>query len=199
MKTAEIRNKIPDTSHFINMQKFNWLIKISFDTRMKEAEKNLVSKTEVNNAVNLGEKNWKKTPEKRQTFSLGYFLGKSHFESDEAHYLAFPPVFECFKTLVNINRIIVLKFKVLSEESIILPVPDNSHNPGLIYIDNAKIWVKFDGSCFKQENVIFNHKTILNFYIVYEINSWSFNLDSKFTLRDSLFGAVKLTNIVRWC
>ena len=73
-KTAEIRNKIPDTSHFINTRKFNWLTKTSFETRMKEAEKSLVSKTEVNNAVNLGEKNWKKTHEKRQTFSLGYFL-----------------------------------------------------------------------------------------------------------------------------
>ena len=90
-----------------------------------------------------------------------------------------------------------MKFKGLSEESIVTPAPDNSHNPGLIFIDNAKIRVKFDGSCFKQENAIFNHKAILNFYIVYEINSWSFNLDSKFTLGDSLFGAVKLTNIVR--
>ena len=106
---------------------------------MKEAKKSLVSKSEVNNAVNLGEKNWKKPPEKHQIFSLGYFLGKSHFESDEAHYLAFPPVFECFKTLVNINRIIVLKFEGFAEESIIPPAPDNSHNPGLIYNDNAKI------------------------------------------------------------
>ena len=36
----------------------------------------------------------------------------------------------------------------------------------------------------------FTHKTIVNVYIVYKINSWPYNRGA---LRNSLFGAVKLT------
>ena len=38
-----------------------------------------------------------------------------------------------------------------------------------------------------------NHKGVLNFYTVSEINKLALNLDSKFTLGNSLIGAVKLT------
>ena len=55
-KVTEIKNKIPDTSHFINTQKFNGSTKVSFDTRMKEAKKTLARKTEINNALDLGDK-----------------------------------------------------------------------------------------------------------------------------------------------
>ena len=32
---------------------------------------------------------------------------------------------------------------------------DNSLNPGINYIDNSKIQLKFDGSCLKQESLIY--------------------------------------------
>ena len=45
MEDAEIENKIPATSHFINTPEFNRLTKISFGARIKEEEeKSLVSK-----------------------------------------------------------------------------------------------------------------------------------------------------------
>ena len=44
-----------------------------------------------------------------------------------------------------------------------------------------------------QEKVAFNHKNMLNFCIVYEVNLWSFHLDSKFALGSSLYGTVKFT------
>ena len=63
------------------------------------------------------------------------------------------------------------KSKALSEESIKPPAKSgNSLHPGLNYINNAKTQVKFIGSCLNQEKATFNHKTIINFYIVYEIN-----------------------------
>ena len=37
---------------------------------------------------------------------------------------------------------------------------DNSLNPGISYIDNARIRVKFDGSCLKQEKVTLTHKQV---------------------------------------
>ena len=36
-------------------------------------------------------------------------------------------------------------------------------------------------------------KTVVNLYIVYELNIWSQDLNAEFTLKDCLFGAVKLT------
>ena len=56
MKAIAFENKISDTNRFINTQEFNRLTKISLDTRMKEAEKSIVSKTEIKNALDLGDK-----------------------------------------------------------------------------------------------------------------------------------------------
>ena len=55
MKATEIGNKLYDTSHFINTQEFNKLTKISFNAKMKEAEKSFVGKTEPNDALDLGD------------------------------------------------------------------------------------------------------------------------------------------------
>ena len=49
-KAIEIENKITNTSSFITTPEFNRLTKISFDVRIKEAEKGLGSKTEKKNA-----------------------------------------------------------------------------------------------------------------------------------------------------
>ena len=53
--------------------------------------------------------------------------------------------------------------------------------------------LKFDGSCLKQEKVTLSHKWVVNIYIVYEINLWSYTHGADFTLRNFSFGAVKLT------
>ena len=44
----------------VNNQEFNRLTNISFDARMKERAKSLVSKSQVDNALNLGDKNREK-------------------------------------------------------------------------------------------------------------------------------------------
>ena len=63
----------------------------------------------------------------------------------------------------------------MSDESIQpLSTSDNSLNLGINYFDNAKIRVKFDGNCLKQEKVPFTHKQVVIIYIVYEINLWPF-------------------------
>ena len=61
------------------------------------------------------------------------------------------------------------------------------------HISDAKIRVKFDGGSWKQEKVTFNHKTMVNIYVVYKINLWRFNLDNKQASWNSLFRDVKLT------
>ena len=42
--------------------------------------------------------------------------------------------------------------------------------------------IKFDGQCLKQDKVIFNHKTVVNIYILLEINVWLFKEITNFTL-----------------
>ena len=46
---------------------------------------------------------------------------------------------------------------------------------------------------FKTKNVTFSYKTVVNLCIAHEINLWPFKQCAGFTLRNSLFGAVKLT------
>ena len=48
----------------------------------------------------------------------------------------------------------------------------------------------------KQDIVTFNHKNIVNIYIVYEINLLPFREDDHFTLASALFGALELTKNV---
>ena len=59
-KVTVIENKVLDTSHFINTQEFNTWEKRMLDTRIKEAKMSLAKETEVNNALDLRNKNSKK-------------------------------------------------------------------------------------------------------------------------------------------
>ena len=44
-----------------------------------------------------------------------------------------------------------------------------------------------------QEKVTFTPSIVLNFFIIYEWDRWSQDSNTDFTLKDCLFGAVKLT------
>ena len=51
---------------------------------------------------------------------------------------------------------------------------------------------EFNGSCLKQDKIMYTHGEIVNIYTVYEIVG-SYNDDNYPTLKKVLFGAVKLT------
>ena len=63
--------------------------------------------------------------------------------------------------------------------------------PDLSYY-GTKIRVEFNGSCLKQDKVIYNHGKIVNIYIIYEISK-NYNIRNYPTLENCLFGAVSLT------
>ena len=63
-------------------------------------------------------------------------------------------------------------------------IQENSENP--------KFRVEVNGSCLKTDGTSFNSEKI-NLYITYEIKSWPCYLDNGFTLRNYIFGGVKLT------
>ena len=133
---------------------------------------------------------------KVKTFDSGYFIIKSHFEEDGTkNYLVFQPMYINFKRIVGVgigNYIYYWKFKRLSNERMNSITTSNcSITPNLDYY-GTKTRVKFNGSCLKQNKVTFNHRKVVNIYLFYEVGASGFN-DNDPTLKNSLFGAVRLT------
>ena len=60
-------------------------------------------------------------------------------------------------------------------------------------MNNSKIRVRFTGSWLKQDKVTFNPRNVVDLFIVYELDAWSRDLKTDFTLKICLFGAIKLT------
>ena len=60
-------------------------------------------------------------------------------------------------------------------------------------MNNSRTRLEFKGSCSKQEDIAaYTPKNVVNFYIVYELNMWSQDLNAEFTLKDCLFGNVRI-------
>ena len=80
----------------------------------------------------------------------------------------------------------------MNDESIKAPITSNKFlDPSLDFV-GTKMRVKFSGDCLKEKKITFNHRKIVNAYIVYEIER-SVNISSYPTLENCLFGEVKLT------
>ena len=131
---------------------------------------------------------------KLEKFDSIYFCGKSHFEDDGTlNYLVFQKVYRYYKTISNNDsNILSWKSKGLIDESIKPPSTYNKLlNPSVDYV-GTKARVKFNGDCSKQDKISFDHRKIVNIYMVYEIER-NFDISSYSTLGNCLFGAVKLT------
>ena len=130
---------------------------------------------------------------KLKTFDSGYFIGKSHFGEDgPQNYLVFQPMYRYFKIVTNTDYISLWKSKGLSYESIKPPTTShNNLNPALNYY-GTKIRVKITGSCLKQSKISYNHRKVVNIYIVYELEAFSSHFDDPI-IKNCLFGAVTLT------
>ena len=118
---------------------------------------------------------------KLQAFDLSYFGGKNCFVDDDGtqNYLVFQPINKYFKKIFGVGDgeyIYFWKSKGLSDERIDF-ITASSYNitPEFSYLGTI-IRVKLNGSCLKQDKIIYSHGTIVNIYIVYEINLYSFFL-----------------------
>ena len=133
---------------------------------------------------------------KLKTFDSSYFIGKSHFEENGTqNYLVFQSIYRYFKQIAGVgngNYIYYWKSKGLSDKRInSIKTPNHSITPNLDYY-GTKTRVEFNGSCLKQDRIIFNHRKVVNIYIVYEIDK-SINISNYQALENCLFGAVALT------
>ena len=162
------------------------MTKTNFDNTVSS----LNNKIAVNKTKNEGIENSFKQLTK---FDLSYSIGKSHFEEDGTrNYLVFQPLKKYFKVIVNTDYVSSSKSKGLSIGTIKAhSTSDNSLTPALSYYD-TKTRVKFTGSCLKKSIIPYNHRPIVNIYIVYEPGA-SNSHDNDPTLKSCLFGAVTLT------
>ena len=122
---------------------------------------------------------------------MGYFIGKSYFDEDDAqNYLVFQSMLEYF--MLNSNKITKWKSKALSNESLeVIFTSDDTLTLSINYYGD-KERLKFTGSVLQQRTITYNYKKIVNIYIVYEITNF-YGTNIYPTLANALFGAVKLT------
>ena len=106
-------------------------------------------------------------------------------------------MYKCFKKVTDStdNTVYVhyWQSKGLSDGKINAPGTSSSNDqvPILEY-GGVGIRLKFKGDHLRQNKVTYNHAKIVNICIIYEISS-TFTSQSSFTLKNSLFGAVKIT------
>ena len=71
--------------------------------------------------------------------------------------------------------------------------PDNSLFPITKWHEDSKLYLIIKGSCLNKKRATYTPNIrIFSFFTVYELDTWSQDLNSDFTLKDYLFGGVKL-------
>ena len=94
-------------------------------------------------------------------------------EDGVQNYLVFQPLNKYFKviTIANTKYISSWESKGLSYKSI-KPLTTSGYqiNPKVSYY-GQKARLEFRGSCLKQDKITFNHRKIVNIYIVYELDT----------------------------
>ena len=138
------------------------LTKISFDAEMKELKKSLALKRQVDNTLDITDKN-----EIQKN-------GGMYFENDGSqNYLVFQPIYSFFTKSGSITEtIIAFKSRGLPDKIIKPPsTSDNRPASKLKWIHNSEIAIKFDGGCFKQDKETFSPKNVINLFIAYRLDA----------------------------
>ena len=162
------------------------MAKANFNNNVSSLDRNIAgNKTKIGSIEN--------ELKKLKTFDSSYFTGKSHFEEDGTqNYLVIQQLNKYVKVIANTDYVSSWKSKGLSAETIKLPArSDNNLTPALGFY-GTKTGVKFTGSFLKQSTISYNHRPIVNIYIVCELGASGSNINDP-TLKNCLFGAVTLT------
>ena len=84
----------------------------------------------------------------------------------------------------DIDKIIPWKSKRFLDVSINPHIkPGNIFAPKLKLIQNSKISGEFRASCLRQDKVTFTNENVVNFFIVYKLDTWSGDLKADSRLR----------------
>ena len=122
-----------------------------------------------------------------------YFRDKIFFEEN---YLVFKPIYKYFKRVIDTNNIVYVhnwRSDWLSDgKTTALGTASSNDQAPILEYGGAGIRLKFKGNSLRQNKVTYNYGKIVKIYIVYEISS-TFTSQSSFTLKNYLFGEVKVT------
>ena len=81
----------------------------------------------------------------------------------------------------------------MSDEKLTTPTAtDNDFFLWINWYENSKLCLTFKRSCLNKKNATYTPRNRITFFIVYEWDEWSQDLNFDFTLKNSLFGGVKL-------
>ena len=97
--------------------------------------------------------------------------------------------------------------KGMSEESIKNPSTSGNSFAPKRNTDYPLSKVKFSGNYLKQDRVSILHKSVVNWFTTYKLDTWSRDLNTYLTIGNCLFGAVTLRMLVQlnmdmgwiWC
>ena len=107
------------------------------------------------------------------------------------NYLVFTPAKNYIKYFSGTTRIDLWKSNGMSKENI-ENITKSDRNFAPTFVDNHVLPdINFNGHCLI--NNIYIPKKLINIYISYTLNPWLRNLNTDFTLNNSLFGSVKLS------
>ena len=79
-EATETENKQPDTTGFNTTPEFNKLTKTPFDWRMKKSSKTTCKENQVDNALDIADKN-REDMKRLQAFDLSYFNDRRYFHT----------------------------------------------------------------------------------------------------------------------
>ena len=155
----------------VRLAQVNSITKTDFDAKLSSLNRKITA----NKSKNLLVENELK---KLKTFDSSYFISKCHFEDDSTqNYSVFQPINRYFKVIANTDYVLSWISKGLSTEIIKPPnTSDTSLTPVLNYY-STKTRVKLNGSCLQQPKLSYNHGTIVNIYIVYELSASNSDYD----------------------
>ena len=110
-----------------------------------------------------------------QTFGSCLYISKSYFNNDGAQlYLIFQPFYHTLKRLGDTEIFLSWKSRDLPAEKLTTTTTtDNSLSPSIRWYKNSNVYLIFKGSRLKQKSTTFTPPNIINFFVAYELDTWS--------------------------
>ena len=122
--------------------------------------------------------------------------GAKYFSSvGLSNHLEFVSNNKWFDTFSGIDKDYSLQCKIVPKESIKTPTSGYTFAPKVIDSNRLEKFI-FKWNCLILEKIYFIHDNAVNVYITFELDTWSRDLSTDFTLDNYLVGAMKLTKSV---
>ena len=127
--------------------------------------------------------------EREASFNRGKYYYNQQF------YFLFEPKSKSFSRNGGVINSWISGIHNDSKNTDLFSVNNSSNNSPALLNQNNRLGVTFSGNYMKQNELGYTHATVVNIYIVYELQNRTVN-SPDFTAQNCLFGAVKITKDV---